>query len=154
MSRHPLRTFLTTLWACWFVLLVSEPTLVHSCPMHDGTMTANAAANAAEQAAVSRAPKSGDPHAGHDMHAAAEQSGQSEHGGQSEHHAPAGGHACTCLGHCSASSALTIAHTTPLAWLAGVVDVDAALDVAESAPRASAPHVLPFANGPPVMARA
>lgn len=159
MTRHPLRRALATIWACWFVLLVSEPALVHSCPMHDGAVMATA--GIADAPPSSSAPTSGTATGSHEMaghaeHAAHGAMAAGESQGVSEQPADqhSGGHPCTCLGDCSASAAIVVADAPRLAWLAGVLDVDVAIEAPEHAAPAWRAHVLPFANGPPSLTHA
>jgi hypothetical protein len=116
MHRHPLRRALAATLAVWFALVTSEPVSLHPCPMHDGALAALAseASPAASHAEAQRA--------GHDEHGPGA-SGASH--GAPEHDA---GHSCNCLGHCCAATGAAAPVQPPLAWLAGVVDVEPALD--------------------------
>ena len=125
--------------ALWVALVLGEPSLVHSCPVHGGGAAAvgqhgDMAGMAGHAAATHGAPAS------------------NRDGGQRHHHA------CTCPGDCTSTG------TGPAALLPSPdVTVDAAerLVVAAAAPTAESrrarpapPHALPFANGPPAPARA
>ena len=120
-----LRRALLTLFSLWFVAVLGDQGVLHSCPMRGS-------------------------HAGHGS-AAATLDHLSHGHAAAEHHgkAPAGG-TCTCMGHCCATAAVAntpvvaslvvpavVAHTTGFPPL-----------VASDAPRLP-DHRLPFANGPP-----
>jgi hypothetical protein len=122
MRRSPWTRILSAFFAVWLALVMGEAGVVHHhCPMHDG-------------------PAPGI--AGGDM------AGHAAHGGQG---APNGGHhACTCLGACSATSAVTLVDTVGVPIPALVLAAAAAPDSAvRTAPAARAHFSLPFANGPP-----
>ena len=111
-----------------------EPAALHQCPMHDRAL---ATAGPAAAAHASHAA-----HAGHD---AVSQTSPAEHGDQDHGR----GHVCTCLGHCSATVAVTVPDAEPLAWLVGVVDVEPRFGPAPVRLSAPVEHLRPFANGPP-----
>lgn len=133
MRGSLLHRSLAGIFAAWFVGVMVDSALMHSCPMHGipGIQAEAAHHDSAPQPALDEA------HA-HDGHGAAATSGDE---------APTES-CCTCVGDCG---------VPPLAWtpLAGVVPVP---DVAATADRGlpvheyvavAAAHVLPFANGPP-----
>lgn len=122
MRRSPWTRLLSALFAVWLALVMGEAGFVHHhCPMHDGPLAATAAGDMAGHAA---------------------------HGGDG---APNGGHhACTCIGACNASSAVTLAPTAELPTPAVVLIEASAPDRSpRSVPAARAHFSLPFANGPP-----
>jgi hypothetical protein len=162
MLPSRVRRILTTLWACWFVLLLNEPLQLHACPMHDGPSVVAARAGG-ETGAGHNAPK-GEPahdaaahvHGSPDAAAMAPASGGAGDG-DTRHgdHDGEGTHSCSCLGHCASSSVSTaIAVPVPFAWLAGIIDIAPAQPHAHEPAFALAEHVLPFANGPPRLTRA
>jgi hypothetical protein len=125
---HLMRRLAAAVFGLWFTLAVTEPVTLHACAMHDGAPAA-ATALAGE-------------HANH-------------HGGHAEHDAPAddsqgGGHACLCLGACSASAPLSVAARieVPVAAVQAA-PFAAPIAVASSAPRAAGARLLPWPNGPP-----
>ncbi|HEX4682128.1 MAG TPA: hypothetical protein VH277_05435 [Gemmatimonadaceae bacterium] len=120
--------------AVWLAFSLSEPAILHSCPVHSGHASS---------------------HGMHAMHAMNATHGESTHGmrehGSSTQNDQSGGHACTCTSSCCC--------TPPVGLAAGSVS----LALAEPAPAhdagiaeyshipAAAAHVLPFAIGPPVI---
>ena len=127
------------LFALWFALVLGDPGLLHSCPMHGGHALAGTAASA------------GMPHhsAGNAEHAAMDHTtSQQATSHDASHHGSSG--PCTCVGSCCVAPAIaplpgvpamhvpaTVAHVEPAARVAFVV--------APAAPDTR----LPFANGPP-----
>ena len=135
--QHPLRRMMVAFLACWFVVSISEPAVLHSCPMHDGTSVT----------------ASGNSHGEHQMsHMPAGAAGENASGTQQtlpEHTAP---HSCTCMGDCSASATVAPTSVARMTWLAGIIDIATELWVAHPAAPVDADFVLPFANGPPMVA--
>ncbi|MGH7648321.1 MAG: hypothetical protein ACREND_09405 [Gemmatimonadaceae bacterium] len=116
--------------AIWFVLCVTEPVAaMHRCPMHDGVADVMVMTN------------------GHAMSGAA----HVQHDTDSPPSAPAH-HDCTCLGDCAAAAFAGL----PASWIAVVAVVAHTVRVqtpqAQLAVLVPAPHVRPFANGPPTIA--
>lgn len=153
MQRRPVVRALTTLWAVWFVLLLSEPALLHPCPMHDGVPIA-AAPNAALPGQPGPVEASGMP----DIASAA----PSHHahmmgGGESADPTPAAphqGHSCSCLGDCALSIAVVPASAHRLATASALHQSAPLFDDAARVVKVAADHVIPFANGPPDRLRA
>ena len=120
MRRNRLTRTLASLLAVWLGLTLGEPALVH------------------HHCPMHDAPAAGAPSAEHAGHAG--------HGEAPTHR----GHACTCIGACSASSpvAAPAAVSVPAPR---VVEVGRpAISPATDAPATRRARVLPFANGPPV----
>jgi hypothetical protein len=134
MLRHALHRAFSALLALWFALVTGAPTLVHSCPMHDGPLAIVPAAGPSHQARAMQAV-----HAMHAVHAA---HGDHDRSGDR-------GHSCSCLGRCSAAAGAALPAGGRLAWLAGVVDVEPRLDAAPRYVPAAVDFLRPFANGPP-----
>jgi len=127
MRRSPWSRILSALFAAWLALVMGEASVVHHhCPMHDGPAPAAASG---------------------------EMGGHAGHGGGG---APNGGHhACTCIGACNASSAVTLTRPAELPMPDVVVFAASAPErPTDSAPTARADFSLPFANGPPVLSPA
>jgi hypothetical protein len=122
MRRSPWSRLLSALFAVWLALVMGEAGFVHHhCPMHDGPLAATATG------------------------------GMAGHVGHGNGGAPNGGHhACTCIGACNASSAVTLA-PTPALPIPEVVLIEAATPDGwpRAVPAARADFSLPFANGPP-----
>src|SRR3712207_1825677 len=111
MRRHSLHRAFAALLAVWFAVVTAEPAALHQCPMHDQALAPAAVANAT--------PADHGGYASH-VHVTAGQTKPAHDGGQE----PSGGHACTCMGQCSATVAVTVPDAEPLAWLAGIVDIE------------------------------
>jgi hypothetical protein len=124
---------LNALFALWFAMVLGDPGVLHSCPMHGGHGAAHGAAAAGSHGS----------HASHDMAAADAGSPGAAHHGD----APA---PCTCVGHCCAAPA--VAPVSPAATVA-VPDAVARVRDPLAAPAGDAPASpdlrLPFGNGPP-----
>jgi hypothetical protein len=127
---------LNALFALWFALVLGDPGVLHSCPMHGG----HGAAHTVPAAATATT------HGGHAAHVAAmAEAGSPEAGHQGDTAAP-----CTCVGHCCAA-----AGAAPVSPATTVVVPDAVARVRRPpvAPSSDAPASpdlrLPFANGPP-----
>ena len=125
---------LSALFALWFAIVLGDPGVLHSCPMHGGHGAAHSAAMMGNAAAA---------HEGHVMHHAAAPASDASH----HQDAPA---PCTCLGHCCATPA-----AAPVPAVAAVLVPEAVAEVGHPlpAPSSDAPaspdRRLPFANGPP-----
>lgn len=140
-GQHPLRRFVIALWACWFVVLIGEPAVLHSCPMHDGPGAVGAVGSAGA-------------HSGHQMsHMPGMATGGKATAPTGDQGAPeeAAPHACTCIGACSASVTVAPATQAPLSWLAGIIDIAPVLHIVHQLVPVEPDFVLPFANGPPSM---
>ena len=112
------------LFAVWFALSLAGPAVLHSCPVHAGL--AIGAASGHSGAAHS--------HATH-----------GEQGGKQDAH-----HSCTCLGDCSAGGGVASLPARSIELVAAVSRPGSvALPPAARTRVTAAPHVLPFANGPP-----
>lgn len=137
--QHPLRRILVAMWACWFVVLLSEPAMLHSCPMHDGA-----------PGSVGVAEGHTGHHGSHAANAAVDGSRDltAPDQGAPQQAAP---HACTCIGDCSASTIVVPTAAAPMSWLAGIIDIAPVIGVAHQSVPAAPDFVLPFANGPPLM---
>lgn len=124
------------LFALWFAVIIGDPGLVHSCPMHGGHGMAQA--GAAAIAMQDMMAMQGDQVASASDHAS---QGSQDHGTTSH---------CTCVGQCR-----TVGTVAPLPTVASL-HVPATVALAEPPlrlafqPVAAAPDTrLPFANGPP-----
>jgi hypothetical protein len=134
MPRAPLHRAAALLLALWFAAIVGDPALLHQCPMHGGTPGSHAAG-------------AGGAHgASHGAHAA--------DAGAPADEAPPAGHQCSCLGDCSGPTVVALSASTPMAWLAGVVDIEPSLDAPARDLPVAADYLTPFANGPPAAAAA
>ena len=121
MRHSPWTRILSAIFAVWLALVMGEAGFVH----HHCPMHDGPAAAAAGAPMMD--------HTGHRV-------------------APNGGHhACTCIGDCSASSAVTLAPAAELP-IPDVLLVAAATPdrPSDTAPASRADFSLPFANGPPV----
>jgi hypothetical protein len=142
MRNRPVRRWAAALLNLLFLLAWGEPVSLHPCPMHDGAAVAAAVSHAAGHGgAAARA---------HGHHAP----------GAATHALPAhgtpttdqGAHACQCLGECSVGAAAALPSAVAVEWQATIRHA-AEPPLAEPAtPRAAAPRLLPFANGPPSVA--
>lgn len=120
---------LNAIFALWFAIVLGDPGVLHSCPMHGGHGGSHTAVAA---------------HAGHEMHgaSAAATSEAAQH-----HDAPA---PCTCVGHCCAASTVAPLPTVPAVYVPeAVAEVQHPLTAPSADAPASPDHRLPFANGPP-----
>ena len=129
------------MFALWFAVMVGDPGMLHSCPMHGGHGAAGVGAAAGTHAT----------HAMHATHAAHDADGSSAatHDGTSQHHGGTG--PCTCVGQCCAASIVApLPHVAATHLPATVARMEPLpLRAAGDAP-ASPDLRLPFANGPPV----
>ena len=135
MTRHSRQRATAWLLAVLLTLVVAEPFRVHQCPVHLRLASA-----------VVTPPAAAEPHAahgGHTMAPAAEEHDGGSHGGPV--------HLCDCLGSCGLAALATLrAH--PALWVPEAVAAVDGLPAPDAAPTArAADHVLPFANGPPVV---
>jgi hypothetical protein len=128
---------LNALFALWFAMVLGDPGVMHSCPMHGQHGAAHSASAAATVTT----------HDGHAVHSAPTgEGGWTEAGHQGDTPAP-----CTCVGHCCAAAAVA-----PVSPASTVVIPDAVARVRRplAAPASDAPASpdlrLPFANGPPI----
>lgn len=128
------------LFALWFAVVLGDPGLLHSCPMHGGHGGAHAAASAGNAQHERGA---------HAMHGVAS-TGAMQHDAQqgAPHHDKTG--PCTCVGQCCAISAVASvpvvsAMHVPTAIARAGQPLVVALGHAPAAPDTR----LPFANGPP-----
>jgi hypothetical protein len=137
MMRHSRQRATAWLLAVLLTLVVAEPFRVHQCPVH-----LRLAAAAVTPAADAHAA-----HAGHAMPAAASAAAEEHDGGA--HGGPV--HLCDCLGSCGLAALATLrAH--PALWVPEAVAAVDGPPAPDAAPTArAADHVLPFANGPPVV---
>jgi hypothetical protein len=105
--------------AVWLAFSLSEPAILHSCPVHDAGVS------------------------GHSMHGGM----ASMH--QPANHSRSNGHACTCIGSCCSVAPVGLAaESISIAFAATTTVRDTGLPDYEYLPVAAA-HVLPFSNGPP-----
>ena len=121
-----------------FLLAWGEPVSLHPCPMHDGAAVV-AAVDGGHHAAAGA----------HDAHGAANAHALPAHGAPD---GESGGHVCQCLGECSVGAAVALPGAIAVAWQATVRHAAEPPPVAPETPRAVAPRLLPFANGPPSLA--
>jgi hypothetical protein len=127
---------LNALFALWFALVLGDPGVLHSCPMHGGHGSAHAGS-------VAATPTLHGAHAAHAAPAADAGAPEAAHHGDTP--AP-----CTCVGHCCAAPA--VAPVSPVAVLAvpeAVADVRHPVSTPSRDAPASPDLRLPFANGPP-----
>jgi hypothetical protein len=134
MSRSPVGRAAATLLALLLLLAVGEPLALHACPMHDGVVPTASPASAST---------TGD-HAAHAAHAVA-QTGQPADGHD-------GDHQCSCLGHCAAAAGAVLPGAQAVRWQVLVSRRAEPPAPEHRVARASADHLLPFANGPPHLA--
>lgn len=134
------------LFALWFAVILGDPGMLHSCPMHGahgvhGGAHAAAAAGGGHDMAAS--------HSMHGLHAAAEWDAPAQHGPQ--HHDKTG--PCTCVAQCCVASVVAALPTVAATHVpATVASVEPPLHVAIGDVPASPDLRLPFANGPPAIA--
>jgi hypothetical protein len=135
------------LFALWFAVVLGDPGLLHSCPMHGGHGAAHAAASAGD---VHQAHGAHGAHASDDVASAGAMQHDAQHDAQQSapHHGKTG--PCTCVGHCCAVSAVasvpaTSAVHVPTTLARAEQPLVVALGHAPAAPDTR----LPFANGPP-----
>jgi hypothetical protein len=136
--RRPVRYTrpFSVLFALWFAVVLGDPGVLHSCPMHGaghGVATSHHMAHASHHDEVAH----GATHA--------------EHGSPAGdgHHAPG---PCTCVGHCCAAPAVAPLAVAPAVYVpVEVLAEHRALQSAPSVPRAAPTIRLPFANGPPAV---
>ena len=122
---------LNAIFALWFAIVLGDPGVLHSCPMHGGHSATHAAASA---------------HAGHAMHGASAAPASAPEAAQ-HHDAPA---PCTCVGHCCAASTVAPVPTVSAVHVPeAVAEVQHPLTVPSADAPASPDLRLPFANGPP-----
>lgn len=128
------------LFALWFAVILGDPGMLHSCPMHGGH-GGHAAATAAGGHDMAA-------HASHGMHAAAAMAADAAPQQSAPHHGGTG--PCTCVGQCCAASIAAPLPTVATIHLPATV---ARTEPAQLAARAELPAApdfrLPFANGPP-----
>ena len=119
---------LNAIFALWFAIVLGDPGVLHSCPMHGGHGGRHAAT----------------AHAGHAMHVAqpTATSDAAEH-----HDAPA---PCPCVGQCCAASTVAPVPTVPAVHVPeAVAEVQHPLPLPSTDAPASPDLRLPVANGPP-----
>jgi hypothetical protein len=129
---------LNALFALWFAMVLGDPGVLHSCPMHGGHGAAHSAPAAAAAGHGEHAA-----HAAHAVPAADAGSPDATHHGDTP--AP-----CSCVGHCCAAPA--VAPVSPATTVA-IPDAVARVRRPVAAPSSDAPASpdlrLPFGNGPP-----
>jgi hypothetical protein len=137
MHRHGVQRAFAIILVAWFAALTAEPVTLHPCPMHDAVLLMQP--RAGHHASGMSMPMSGD---GAAMHAHG-------HDEMPAPHAP-GHHRCTCLGHCTATSA-TALPASPLTITGALLAEpdDTGLPDHRYVPVATE-HVLPFSNAPPL----
>lgn len=120
MRSRSIHRVLSALLLGWFTVVIGEPAALHSCPMHDAAAPAGMA----------------DAHQSHDAHAPS---------APADHHG-----SCTCLGDCSAGSAVSGVPAPPVALAnAPWYQHQALLPPVTPATLPAPPYFLPYANGPP-----
>lgn len=131
------------LFALWFAVVLGDPGLLHSCPMHGGHGAAHAMASATD------AQQARGAHDAHMMHEVAD--GAMQHDAQqgAPHHDRTG--PCTCVGQCCAMSAVASVPAVAAVHVPTAVSrAEPPLVVALGHAPASPDTRLPFANGPPL----
>jgi hypothetical protein len=128
------RRVLVLLLSLWFTVYIGEPEWVSPCPTHDG---------------VAAAQMAGAAHEGHGGHGAVHGASSDRQGAA---HTPGGAHQCHCPGPCCGASAATIAERVGLPLGEQLASRLARIAPTADVVPAGAPHVLPFANGPPARA--
>lgn len=121
MHRHWLERAFAAFVLVWFVVVTTEPAVLHSCPVHGPVAGAAVAAeqHGAGHSDASRAPD--------------------------DHHA-----ACTCVGDCSAGGFSVGLLTAEQRLVAATPRNSRAAPTQADLPRITAPpFLLPYANGPP-----
>lgn len=152
MARRLSTRITAALVAPWLAFVLAEPVPMHECAVHG--IHASGSHGAGSRAAGAHTAAS---HAGagvaHGMDAGMQMPvAQGDHGAQPEGSPDSsGGHRhCSCLGGCCAAAPVTLVGAPELAFAPEQVRAETSVArSAEFAP-ASAEHVLPFANGPPV----
>ena len=137
----PSRVF-AVLFAPWFALVVAEPVPMHDCPMHSvhgaamPHMTGDAGKSAVGDASQDR-PEAAGNHVsntrGRDMPS------------------PPRHHQCCCLGSCCAAAPMTPTRAQHAACVPVEFQRDLPPVTGTQVVAASAEHILPFANAPPVV---
>jgi hypothetical protein len=128
------------LFALWFAVVLGDPGLLHSCPMHGGHGTAHAAASTGDAMPAHGA------HASHDGTATSTAQHDAQQG--APHHQKTG--PCTCVGQCCAVSAVASVPVVAAMHVPATVSrAGQPLAVALGDAPASPDTRLPFANGPP-----
>ena len=121
MRRRVSRS-LAALFTVWFAVALVEPAVLHVCPVHD--------------AVASTLPASAHVHGGHD-------DASPSHPGTTAH--------CLCLGDCAKIGSVGLPASVTILAAAAINDArDTGLPDYAYVPVAVA-HVIPFANGPPVV---
>ncbi len=148
---------LITLWGIWFTTALTEPVGLLACPMHSG-LGVSAVANMAIGPAA--APMHGHDHAA--MAAAGETQSATRGAAPSvaqgvavqvdatSHHAPTEHHCCTCLGQCCTISPAVVAARVAVPTLFALLASASIGTVFLTRVATRTPHVLPYANGPPL----
>lgn len=129
------------LFALWFAIVLGDPGLLHSCPMHGGHGAAHATASSATSGHHMAAMHGthSDASAGVASHAAVP---------DASHHGSTG--PCTCIGQCCAMSAVaSLPVASDMHVPATVSRVEPPTLVAFGIAPAAPDTRLPFANGPP-----
>ena len=125
---------LAALFALWFAVVLGDPGLLHSCPMHGGHGVASATASA----------DAGHRMVGHGEHASMDH-GASHDASQHGKSGP-----CTCVGQCCVAPAVApLPAAAAMHVPATVSRAEPALLVAFVVAPAAPDTRLPFANGPP-----
>lgn len=115
----------SALFALWFAMVLGDPGVLHSCPMHGGHAVAATGAHASHAAAAH--------HESHDS--APTKNGSSQ---------------CSCVGQCCAATAVASLPTVaPFAVPAHVAKPSALPEYPDDDVPSSPDVRLPFANGPP-----
>jgi hypothetical protein len=149
--------------ALWFVVVATDQAMLHACPMHDGPLASVGAVSVTGGGAAGA-------HADHSLHSSAHgmahgmahgvAHGMAHGDAQRAAHetspgAPAGDtpdapHGCTCLGHCSASSPVNVAHSPETAFDATLTNVSPNTGLTQHEYVAAwVTFILPFATAPP-----
>ncbi|HZF67427.1 MAG TPA: hypothetical protein VEZ47_05290 [Gemmatirosa sp.] len=146
-SRGPLARWSSALVAVLYLLAWGEPLSMHACPKHDGPAVAALGAGPTLAGAPdARLVGNHGGHADHGAHAAAATpAGAPGHDGDA--------HLCDCLGHGCCPPGVVAPTAQAVRWHVLVRrQVEPPAAPLAPRPRAPAPRLLPFANGPPALA--
>jgi hypothetical protein len=120
------------LFALWFAVVLGDPGVLHSCPMHGNYA----------------APVAATEHSEHAMHGGATAHHVDAPSESSHQHGPQG--PCTCVGHCCATPAVAPLPTVVIFTVpAHVAQPTQRPELSSDDAPASPDLRLPFANGPP-----
>lgn len=128
------------LFALWFAVVLGDPGLLHSCPMHGGHGGARAAAS------TGGAQHAQGAHSSRDVASAGAMQHDAQQG--APHQDKTG--PCTCVGQCAAASAVAAVPVVAEMHVPTTISrAEQPLLVALGHAPAASDTRLPFANGPP-----